>query len=31
MKNLLISWDTEKENQKILSVFDKKPPKLLGY
>ena len=26
MKNLLTQWDTEKENQKILSVFDKKPP-----
>ena len=25
-KNLLTQWDTKKENQKILIVFDKKPP-----
>ena len=25
MKNLLIQWDIEKENQKILNVFGKKP------
>ena len=24
MKNLLIQWDTEEENQKILSMFGKK-------
>ena len=26
MKNLLTQWDTEEENQKILSVFGEKPP-----
>ena len=26
MKNLLTQWDTKEENQKILSVFGKKPP-----
>ena len=26
MKNLLIQWDTEEENQKILSVFGEKQP-----
>ena len=29
MKNLLIQWDTEEENQKILSIFGKKPPNLV--
>ena len=29
MKNLLIQWDTEEENQKILSMFGKKPPNLV--
>ena len=26
IKNLLIQWDTEEENRKILNVFGKKPP-----
>ena len=26
MKNFLTQWDTEEENQKILSVFGKKLP-----
>ena len=26
MKNLLIQWDTEEDNRKILSVFDEKSP-----
>ena len=30
MKNLLTQWDTEKENQKILSIFGKKPLNLVG-
>ena len=29
-KNLLTQWDTEEENQKILSVFGEKPPNLVG-
>ena len=29
MKNLLIQWETEKENRKIYKVwFDEKPPNL---
>ena len=31
MKNLLIQWNIEKEKQKILSVFGKKPPNPIGY
>ena len=31
MKNLLTQWDTKKENQKILSVFDEKPFNSIGY
>ena len=30
MKNLLIQWDTEEENRKILSMFGKKPSTLVG-
>ena len=30
MKNLLTQWDTEKENQKILSVFGEKSSNLDG-
>ena len=30
MKNLLILLDTEEENPKILSMFDKKSPNLQG-
>ena len=30
MKNLLTQWDTKKENQKILNMFGKKPPNLVG-
>ena len=29
MKNLLIQWDIEAENRKILSMFDEKPPNLV--
>ena len=31
MKNLLTQWDTEEENQKILSMFGEKPFNLIGY
>ena len=29
MKNLLTQKITEEENQKILNIFNKKPPKLV--
>ena len=29
MKNLLTQWNIEEENQKILNMFDKKPPNLV--
>ena len=31
MKNLLTLWNTKKENQKILSIFSKKPFNLIRY
>ena len=30
MKNRLTQWDTEEKNRKILSMFGKKPPNLVG-
>ena len=30
IKNLLIQWDTEEENRKILNVFGEKPPNFDG-
>ena len=31
INNFLIQWDTEEENQKILSMFGEKSSNLVGY
>ena len=31
IKNFLTQWNIEEENQKILNMFDKKPPNLIKY